>query len=291
MCNEKKSSHDLRTQPYDLPFCSVASKPLLPNLGSTAYRSRGPLTDWAEMDSQDRGRMMSRLLQGTIFGLVALVTGMISDSAQAQMRWGVSIGNGGGVRVGVGNGVYGPGYYGPGYYGPGYGPGYRYGYGPTPIVVAPQPVIVPQPAYVQPQPNYVQPLPQTYPSAPNGSVIPPSPTADGGEILLFSPTTNTGDIRYNLNGRTYTMQPGTKQKFTNDRTWTIQFESAPGQVATYTLNSAKYKFKTGETGIALYETQDAPQAGPSGLPPAPVPEPPEVGTTVIPSRPALKTTP
>ena len=251
-------------------------------------------------------------------GLVAVAATVGGDTAQAQVRWGVAIGNGG-VRVGVGNGGYGyrpgyygrgygPGYYGPGNYGPGYyGPGYGYGYGyAPPVVIAPQPVIVPQPAYVQPQPSYVQPQPnyglldQPQPYSPGvtsgPSVIPPSPSlaesssADGGEILLFSPPTNPSDIRYNLNGRSYTMRPGTKQKFTNDRNWKIQFESSPGQVATYTLNSTRYKFKATEGATALYETQDLPEETRSTLPPAPVPEPPEPGT-VIPSRPPLKTAP
>lgn len=236
---------------------------------------------------------MSRILQGTMWVLAALAVCCSSNEAQAQrVRVGIGFG-GGGVRIGVGNGpVYGPGYYGRGYYGPGYsgyngpgnygpgyGPGFDYGYR-APVVIAPSPVYVPQPVYVQPQQTYLPPAPTSIP--------------DGGEILLFSPTTNGGDVNYTLNGQPFTMPPGTKQRFVNDRQWTVQFESAPGQVTTYTLEAAHYKFKATTTGLGLFQTQDSPEVAQPGLPPAPIPEPPEAPApeaTVIPSRPALKTTP
>ena len=226
---------------------------------------------------------MSRILQGTVSGLVALAVCCLSNEAQAQrVRVGIGFG-GGGVRIGVGNGpVYGPGYYGPGYYGPGYGygPGVGYGYGQPSVVIAPRPVYVPQTVYVQPQQTYLPPAPTSIP--------------DGGEILLFSPATNSGDVNYTLNGQPFRMPSGTKQRFVNDRQWTVQFESAPGQVTTYTLESAHYKFKATTTGLGLFQTQDSPEVAQPGLPPAPIPEPPEAPApeaTVIPSRPALKTTP
>jgi hypothetical protein len=118
--------------------------------------------------------------------------------------------------------------------------------------------------------------------------------ADGGEILLFNPTSSQIEVRYMLNGQLYTLPPGTKQSLTNDRTWTVQFEATPDQVTTYTLKSARYKFKATESGLGLFQTQDSPEvAQPRGLPPAPVPSPPEPDSeaTVIPSRPALKTAP
>lgn len=233
---------------------------------------------------------MSRSLQATVLGLVALAVSMSSDQAQAQsVRFGIGLGNG--VRIGVGNGpMYGPGYYGrgygPGYYGPGYGSGYGpgyyrpglgYGYAPAPVVISPRPVYVPQPVYAQPQ----------YGAAPTS-------LPDGGEIMLFNPGSSQVEVRYTLNGQLYTLPPGTKQSLTNDRTWSVQFESAPGQVTTYTLKSARYKFKSTQTGLGLFQTQDNPEvAQPSGLPAAPVPSPPapDPETTVIPSRPALKRAP
>lgn len=206
-----------------------------------------------------------------ILALVTVVSCVAGAEVQAdpRVRFGVTFGSGG-VRVGVGNGpIYGPGYYGPGYYGPGYRPVYV----PQPVYVQPQPVYVqPQPVYTQPQPVYTQPQYSTIPAG-------PTPLADGGEILLFSPSTNTGNIRYTLNGQPYTMPPGTKQRFTNDRTWTIQFESAPGRTTTYTLSADRYKFTTSETGVGLFQTQDLPEVAQPGLPPAPIPNPPELKTT------------
>lgn len=210
-----------------------------------------------------------------IVGLVAMAASLSAMEAQAQVRarFGINIGNGG-VRVGLGNGsTYG---YGPGFYGP--GTGYGYGYRP-PVVVAPQPVIVPQPVYVpQAQPQYL---------------TSPAPLADGGEIVIFSPAANVANVNYALNGQVFTMIPGTKQQFVNDRPWTIQFEPAPGQVATYSLKTGRYKFKSTPAGLALVQTQDTPEALEPGLPPAPIPNPPEpdAEATVIPSRPALKTAP
>ncbi len=232
---------------------------------------------------------MSRILQTTVWGLVALAMCGSSNEAQAQrVRVGIGFG-GGGVRIGVGNGpFYGPGYYGSGY-GPGYGygNGYGYGYGGPGVMIAPRPVYVPQPVYVQPQQTYIP---------GNTGFVPAAPTSipDGGEILLFSPATNNGEVNYTLNGQAFRMPPGTKQRFVNDRKWTIQFESAPGQVTTYTLESARYKFKSTTTGLGLFQTQDMPEVAQPGLPPAPIPNPPEAPApeaTVIPSRPALKTTP
>ena len=263
-------------------------KPILPKTGVATYRSLR--TDAFGLRFVihlfGQGSVMSRTIQGMVWGLVAVATILASSNTQANppVRWGVSIGNGGGVRVGFGNGpIYGPGY-GPGYYGP-------YGYR-APVVIAPQPIYVPPPVYVQPQPVYVQPQPQYSPTP----VLPaaPSPYADGGEIVLFSPSTTTSDIRYTLNGHQYTMRPGTKQRFTNDRTWTVQFESHPGHLVSYTLHSVHYKFKQTESGLGLFQTHDTPEATQPGLPPAPIPNPPEApefNGTVIPSRPTLKTLP
>lgn len=220
---------------------------------------------------------MRQISSLALLGLASLAMWLSPDEASAQrVRYGISFGSGG-VRVGIGSGpIYGPGYggygYGPGYgYGSGYGPGY--GYGPPPVIVRPYPIYQPQPVYVQPQ--YIQ--------QPAVGYVPtsPSPLADGGEILLFSPTTNPGDVRYTLNGNPYTMAPGTKQKFTNDRTWTIEFESSPGRVSQYTLTSSRYKFKPSDAGLGLFQTQDLPESAPQGLPAAPIPNPPEPSASIF----------
>ena len=210
-----------------------------------------------------------------LLGLASFAMWLSPDEAAAQrIRGGLSFG-GGGIRIGIGNGrFYGPGYGGYGY-GPGFGYGSGYGYGPPPVIVRPYPVYQPQPVYAQPQ--YI---PQ--PAVVRESYVPttPSPLADGGEILLFSPASNPGDVRYTLNGHPYTMAPGTKQKFTNDRTWTIEFESSPGRVSQYTLTSSRYKFKPSDAGLGLFQTQDLPESA-QGLPAAPIPSPPEPSAAIF----------
>ena len=228
-----------------------------------------------------------------LLSLASLAVWLSPDEASAQrIRGGISFGSGG-VRVGIGNGFYGPRYGGYGYgRGYGYGSGYRYGgYGPGFGYGRPYPVYQPQRVYAQPQ--YIQ-----QPAVARESYVPttPSPLADGGEILLFSPASNSGDVRYTLNGNPYTMAPGTKQKFTNDRTWMIEFESSPGRVSQYTLTSSRYKFKPSDAGLGLFQTQDLPESAPQTLPAAPIPNPPEPsaansGGSVVPPRPTLKTTP
>ena len=224
-----------------------------------------------------------------LLGLASFAMWTSPEEASAQrVRYGISFGNGG-VRVGIGNGgLYGPGYgYGPRLgYGVGYGPGY--GYAAPPVLVQPYPVYQPQPVLSQPQ--YI---PQPTGVSEPYSLTTPTPLADGGEILLFSPATNPGDLHYTLNGIPYTMAPGTKQKFKNDRTWTIEFESSPGSVSQYTLTSSRYKFKPSDEGLGLFQTQDLPESAPQGLPAAPIPNPPEpsAGDSVVPPRPTLKTTP
>ncbi len=212
-----------------------------------------------------------------LWGVVA-VAGWLSPGdvlADPRIRGGISFGSGG-IRVGIGNGpMYGPGYggYGSGF---GYGGGPGYGYRPAPVYVQPYPVYQPQPVYVQPQPAYAQPQYFPQPGHVHESTIPSSPTpiADGGEIMLFSPATNLGDVRYTLNGHPYTMAPGTKQKFKNDRTWTVEFESSPGRFSQYTLTSSRYKFKPSDTGLGLFQTQDLPESIPQAIPAAPIPDAP-----------------
>lgn len=248
---------------------------------------------------------MSRTVQTLFWSLVATTTCLFPQQVEAQARFGVIIGNGGGVRIGVGNGYYGPGY-GAGY-GPGYGQGYGYrgyGAGPVGVGIAPVAPLSPRPLYVPPQQPLYTPQPQTL--AQQQAPTSPTPIADGGEIIIFNPASTGQDVRYLLNGQLYTMPAGTKQSLTNDRTWTIQYEGTPGQVTSYSLVAAKYKFKPTDTGVGLFQTQDTPEStltqGAPGLPPAPqpdttpVPNPPEapipdLDATVIPSRPSLKTTP
>ena len=106
--------------------------------------------------------------------------------------------------------------------------------------------------------------------------MPAGPTPDGGEIMLFSPANTPGEVEYALNGVRYTMRPGSVQRFTNDRTWTIELAPANGQSPLrYTLVSSRYKFKPSANGMAVFQTQDAPGTASqaTSLPPAPVPMP------------------
>ncbi len=90
---------------------------------------------------------------------------------------------------------------------------------------------------------------------------------DQGEIVLFSPPTNTIEVHYSLNGTSYTMKPGSLQKFANDRTWTIEVNLGNGQSTRYTLHTGRFKFKQSETGMGLFSTQESPEVA------APAPDP------------------
>jgi hypothetical protein len=110
-------------------------------------------------------------------------------------------------------------------------------------------------------------------TTPTQSVSTPQATFDNGEITIFSPPTNTVDVEYSLNGVSYTMKPGSMQKFTNDRIWIVNFNIGNGQNTKYTLATGRYKFKQTEAGIGLFMTQQSPEA------PAPVPEPDSSATS------------
>lgn len=116
-------------------------------------------------------------------------------------------------------------------------------------------------------PNRIYPGSSLVQTTPTVTSSTPSATYDNGEIVIFSPPTNAVDVQYSLNGVSYTMKPGSMQKFTNDRIWIVNFTVGNGQTTKYTLASGRYKFKQSEAGIGLYQTQQSPEA------PAPVPQP------------------
>ena len=158
---------------------------------------------------------------------------------------------GGGVFYG--GGLYSGFGFGSGYYGNGYGYGSPY-YN--------QPAVQSYPVYTTQQ--YTGSTPQYVP--------------DGGEIVLFSLSNATTDISYTLNGTPYTMKPGSVQRFTNDRQWTIEFPFTSNGPASlrYTLVTGSYKFKPSGSGMGLFQTQDSPDAPtPETLAPAPIPNPPK----------------
>ena len=195
---------------------------------------------------------------------------------------------GGGGYGGFGGfygGIGGLGYYG-GY--PSYGYG-NYGYGNGFYTAQP---IYSQPVYstgIYSQPVNTNPI--YFGNAPvvtSQQVVSSTPQTvyDNGEIVLFSPPSNTQDVQYSLNGNPYTMKPGTLQKFTNDRTWTIDVSTGSGQTVKYTLSTGRFKFKQFESGMGLFTTQDQPESpvavpesaspsSPATTTPAPTPMPVE----------------
>lgn len=240
--------------------------------------------------------MFSRVSNRPLLAFLLLSICCVTSSAVAQ--WGpgqpggdfAGYGGGFGGYGGYGMGGYG-GMYGGynGYYGGYYSgiPGFGYGsYGSAQPLYSsfnqPNYSVYRQPLYTTPMyslPAYNQPIilrqfgsttGRTYSgSTPrvtssgvnisNVSVSASRPVYDQGEIVLFSPPSNNQDVQYTLNGAPYTMKPGTVQKFTNDRTWTIETRLGSGQVTRYTLATGRYKFKETETGMNLYTTEDSPE--------------------------------
>ncbi len=176
----------------------------------------------------------------------------------------------GGIGLFYGGGFGYPGYGYGGYYGgyPSYGNG-TYGYA-QPVYSTP---VYSQPVYS----NTVYSGSSSIVTTPSVVTSTPQVTYDNGEIVLFSPPTNTQDAQYTLNGNVYSMKPGTVQKFTNDRTWTIDVNLGNGQTTKYTLSTGRYKFKQSDTGMGLFSTQDQPgapvAAGTAPTTPAPAPAP------------------
>lgn len=214
---------------------------------------------------------------------VMLLGGIADQTAFAQFRgrgggWGGGGGRSGfsagyspryGLSLNYGNGGYGRGYGNYGGYGRSYGYGGYGGYGSGSYYS--------QPYYSQPyysQPSYYTTQPSYTTIQPSYSTTPAGPTPDGGQIVLFSATDTPGEVAYTLNGVSYLMKPGSVQRFSNDRTWTI--EVAPGHAQSpqrYTLVTGRYKFKPLANGIALVQTQDVPGSNnqATNLAPAPVP--------------------
>lgn len=120
-------------------------------------------------------------------------------------------------------------------------------------------------------------------NSPQFSSSVPATTVDNGEIVVFSPPSNTGEVQYNLNGMTYTMKPGTLQRFRNDRSWVIEINDGTGQVLKYALTTGTYKFKQSNSTFGLYTSDDKPDgSAPAVNPPETVPPKPS-GDTAVPA--------
>ena len=86
---------------------------------------------------------------------------------------------------------------------------------------------------------------------------------DGREIVIDNPTDQS--VAYRLNQYSYTMKPGERQTFKNDRAWTIQFDRGlkTESVARYSLPSGRYQFEVDEE-MGLRVTLGSDEARPKG---------------------------
>lgn len=204
--------------------------------------------------------------------VVAVVSSLVTSTAQADHRRGGGGWRGGGWGgVGVGGRNFqlyiGPGYGGYGYggYGRGWG-GYYGGYGS---------------GYYSPGYYYGQTYSSPYYYTPgqvysDSTIMTPDPQApifDGGSIVLTNPATNTETVAYALNGQPFVIKPGQTQRFIHDRDWVVEFDrGVSNNIARYGLKSSRYKFKQTSNGWELFEQAESrPSAG--ALPPPPTNDP------------------
>jgi hypothetical protein len=119
--------------------------------------------------------------------------------------------------------------------------------------------------YVQPQTVYRSVV--TVPS----NTIPGRPTlvSSGEDITISSPASAQGEVRYLLGSTEYSMKPGYRQKFKNDREWVIAFGSggSRGEVR-YTLGPGAFEFRLTDDGWDLVKLK-SPQSTSSLKPPPP----------------------
>lgn len=177
----------------------------------------------------------------------ALILGATNES-QAQIRFGIGIGNGG---VYPGYGGFGPGGYGGygGMYGPGYGgfnPGYNpYNYGRSNNYYRGN-------NYGNYNNNYGNNYQRRV------VVVQPKREGDGLPIKVFSLEDAGTPLTYSLNGTPYTIQPGESQMLVNDRQWTISFDRGGDfGTAEYTMSPGQYWFElTSDHGWELYHDGD-----------------------------------
>jgi hypothetical protein len=200
---------------------------------------------------------------------------LVGSTAIAAPGWrgGFGVGRGwggygyrGGYVGGYGVGGYGRYYggyrgYSPGYYG-GYGYGYPgYGYYPSgsytrygsyfgsPYYGSSYYPSVP---LVYSSPSVVYSAPATVYAAPSARVtvakpvvpdtLVPDSIISAGVIRLKLPATADGSVNYQLNGTSFTMDPGYSQRFANDRSWNITFDDGTGRMQSHGLTSGNWEF-------------------------------------------------
>lgn len=112
-----------------------------------------------------------------------------------------------------------------------------------------------------------QPTQTSYPTAPAVSY-------SGDPILISMPAEQPGMCSYILTSGdsswNYTIAPGKKQSFVEDRSWKITFDRGNGYgEQSYRLAPGQYLFRQSDRGWELYHTPLAPTVDVGGAPPPP----------------------
>lgn len=153
-----------------------------------------------------------------------------------------------------GIGIYDNGLYDYGYYG-------RSSY----FVPSPSSYYVPS-TYVQPQAVY-----RPVVTVPSNTILgKPTLAPSVEDITISSPASAQGEVRYLLGSTEYSMKPGYRQKFANDREWVIAFGSggSRGEVR-YTLGPGAFEFRLTDDGWGLVKLKSPQKAAALKPPPPP----------------------
>jgi hypothetical protein len=149
---------------------------------------------------------------------------------------------------------------------------YDYGYNSRPSYYAPSTIVPSTSSYYVPS-TYVQPQTVYRPvvTVPNNT-IPGKPVlvSSTEDITISSPVTAQGEVRYLLGSNEYSMKPGYRQKFANDREWVIAFGSggSRGEVR-YTLGPGAFEFRLTDDGWDLVKLKSPHNASLTKPPPPP----------------------
>jgi hypothetical protein len=83
-----------------------------------------------------------------------------------------------------------------------------------------------------------------------------APQFSGGPISIINPATNTATLSYSLGGDTFTIPPGYRQNFHEDRARAIRFSpGANRDEVQYRLHTGLYTFTSTEHGWELYHSK------------------------------------
>lgn len=78
----------------------------------------------------------------------------------------------------------------------------------------------------------------------------------GGPISIINPATNTATLSYTLGGDAFTIPPGYRQNFHEDRAWAIRFSpGANHDEVQYRLHTGLYTFTNTDHGWELYHSK------------------------------------